>query len=135
MTGMSELVGFIGLGVMGRPMAQNLIKGGFRIVVHSRSQGPVDELVAAGAERATSPADVARRASAIITMLPDSPDVVAVMEGRDGIFTALAQGTLLIDTSSIAPRVAQRLAARAGELGAAMLDAPVSGGEIGAKSA
>lgn len=128
-------IGFIGLGVMGRPMARNLLKRGFPLVVHSRSRGPVDELVAAGAEAAASPADVARRARRIVTMLPDSPDVAAVMEGPDGVFGALQRGTILIDCSSIAPAVARRLAERAGSLGASMLDAPVSGGEIGAINA
>jgi 2-hydroxy-3-oxopropionate reductase len=125
-------VGFIGLGVMGRPMAKNLLKRGFPVVVHSRSRPPVDELVAAGSERATSPADVARRARRIVTMLPDSPDVAAVLEGPDGVFSAMERGTLLIDCSSIAPAEARRLASRAASLGASMLDAPVSGGEIGA---
>ena len=132
---MTHTIGFIGLGVMGRPMAKNLLKAGFPLVAHSRSQGPVDELVAAGAVRASSPADVARRAMRIITMLPDSPDVELVMEGPDGVFSALQRGTILIDTSTIAPATARRLAARASSLGATMLDAPVSGGEIGAINA
>lgn len=132
---MPDTVGFIGLGVMGRPMARNLLARGYPLVVHSRSQGPVDELVAAGAARAASPADVARRASRIITMVPDSPDVERVLEGADGVFSAIQRGTILIDTSSIAPAVARRLAARARALGATMLDAPVSGGEIGAINA
>ena len=129
---MTDTVGFIGLGVMGRPMAKNLLKAGFPLVVHSRSAGPVDELVAAGAARASSPADVTQRARRIITMLPDSPDVELVMEGPNGVFSALQRGTILIDTSTIAPAVARRLATRAASLGATMLDAPVSGGEIGA---
>ncbi len=129
---MSETVGFIGLGVMGRPMARNLIKKGFTLVVHSRSQGPVDELVAAGAARAASPAEVARRATRIVTMLPDSPDVERVLEGPDGVFSAIQPDTILIDSSSIAPAVARRLERRAAALGARMLDAPVSGGEVGA---
>jgi 2-hydroxy-3-oxopropionate reductase len=130
-----ETVGFIGLGLMGKPMAKNLLKGGFPLVVHSRSQGPVDELVSAGAARAGSPREVAARATRIITMLPDSPDVELVMEGPDGIFSALQPGTILIDTSSIAPDAARRLAALASKRGAVMLDAPVSGGEIGAINA
>ena len=132
---MAQTVGFIGLGIMGRPMAKNLLKAGLPVVVHSRSQGPVDDVVAAGAARASSPADVARRATRIITMLPDSPDVELVMEGANGIFSALQPGTILIDTSTIAPATARRLAARAASLGATMLDAPVSGGEIGAINA
>src|SRR5687767_778699 len=120
---------------MGRPMATNLLRRGFAVVAHSRSPAPVDELVAAGAQRATSPAEVARRATRIITMVPDSPDVERVLEGPDGVFGAMQPGTILIDCSSIAPNVARRLAARAKELGATMLDAPVSGGEIGAVNA
>jgi 2-hydroxy-3-oxopropionate reductase len=129
---MSEAIGFIGLGVMGRPMALNLLKHGHPLVVHSRSAPPVDALVREGAARADSPADVARRATRIFTMVPDSPDVELVMEGPNGIFSAVQRETILIDTSSIAPATAQRLAARARDLGAVMLDAPVSGGEVGA---
>jgi 2-hydroxy-3-oxopropionate reductase len=129
---MAHTVGFIGLGLMGRPMARNLLKTGFPLVVHSRSPEPVRDLVAAGAQHASSPADIARRASRIITMVPDSPDVEKVLEGADGVFSAMQPGTIIIDCSSIAPATARRLAERAAELGAAMIDAPVSGGEIGA---
>lgn len=129
---MADTIGFIGLGLMGRPMAKNLLKAGFPLVVHSRSQGPIDDLVSAGATRASSPADVARRATRIITMVPDSPDVERVLDGADGVFSALQRGAIVIDMSSIEPATAVRLAARAAELGGSMLDAPVSGGEIGA---
>jgi len=132
---MSDRIGFIGLGVMGKPMARNLLARGFGLVVHSRSRGPVDEVVAAGARAVDTPADVAQQVRRIVTMLPDSPDVVSVMEGPHGVFSALQPGTLLIDTSTIAPAVARALAARATSLGAAMIDAPVSGGEIGAINA
>jgi 2-hydroxy-3-oxopropionate reductase len=132
---MQQPVGFIGLGVMGRPMARHLLARGFPLVVHSRSAPPVDALVDAGAARAGSPAEVARQARRIITMLPDSPDVERVLEGPDGVFGALQPGTILIDCSTIAPATARRLAERAQELGASMLDAPVSGGEIGAINA
>jgi 2-hydroxy-3-oxopropionate reductase len=132
---MSERIGFIGLGVMGKPMARHLLARGFGLTVHSRSRGPVDELVAAGAQAVDTPAAVARAATIVVTMVPDSPDVEAVLEGRDGVFTALSPGSLVIDHSSIAPAVARRLATRATELGSAMIDAPVSGGEVGAKSA
>ena len=128
----NDAVGFIGLGLMGKPMAKNLLKAGFRVIAHSRSAPPVDEVAAAGALRATSPADVARQTTRIITMLPDSPDVEKVLEGPDGIFSAMQRDTILIDTSSISPKVARRLAEEARTLGAEMLDAPVSGGEIGA---
>ena len=117
---------------MGRPMAKNLLNAGFPLVVHSRSKGPVDDLVAAGATRASSPADVARQTTRIITMLPDSPDVERVLDGPDGVFSAFQRGTIVIDMSSIEPATAVRLAARAAGLGGSMLDAPVSGGEIGA---
>jgi 2-hydroxy-3-oxopropionate reductase len=129
---MSTPIGFIGLGLMGRPMALNLRKHDFDVIVHSRSRGPVDALAAAGARVAESPAGVALHARVIITMLPDGPDVSAVLEGEHGVFTALQPGTVIVDSSTIAPATAQRLAARAKELGASFLDAPVSGGEIGA---
>jgi 2-hydroxy-3-oxopropionate reductase len=129
---MLQTMGFIGLGVMGRPMAKNLLEAGYPLVVQSRSPGPVNDLVAAGARAASSPAEVARQATRIVTMLPDSPDVEQVLEGPEGVFRAFRAGTIVIDTSSIAPATARRLAARAKALGGAMLDAPVSGGEIGA---
>ena len=132
---MAETVGFIGLGLMGKPMATNLLRRGFKLVVHSRSPAPVDALVEAGAERASSAADVARRVTRIVIMVPDGPDVEQVLEGPDGVFSAIQPNTILIDCSSIAPRTARRLAVRARELGASMLDAPVSGGEIGAINA
>ena len=127
-----DTIGFIGLGLMGRPMAHNLLKRSFPLVVHSRSQGPVDELVKAGATRATSPADVARQSTRIITMVPDAPDVELVLAGANGVFSAITPGTILIDMSSIAPAAARSLAEQAKRLGATMLDAPVSGGDIGA---
>jgi len=129
---MSQTVGFIGLGLMGKPMARNLLKKGFRVVAHSRSRGPVEELVKEGATAAGSPAEVAKQAAVIITMLPDGPDVEKVLEGPDGVFAAMSRGTVIVDSSTIAPAIARRLSARAKELGASLLDAPVSGGEIGA---
>jgi 2-hydroxy-3-oxopropionate reductase len=127
-----KTIGFIGLGLMGKPMAKNLLKAGYPLVVNSRSQGPVDELVALGATRGATPADVATQSTCIITMVPDSPDVELVLDGPNGAFSALQPGTIVIDMSSIEPGVARRLAERANALGASMLDAPVSGGEIGA---
>jgi 2-hydroxy-3-oxopropionate reductase len=127
-----ETIGFIGLGLMGRPMAKNLLTAGYPVIVHSRSRGPVDDLVAAGARAAASPAEVARHASRVITMVPDSPDVERVLEGPDGVFTTMQPGTIIIDMSSIAPATAKRLATKARVLGGGMLDAPVSGGDIGA---
>ena len=125
-------VGFIGLGIMGRPMARNLLAAGVPLVVHSRSRGPVDTLVAAGARAVESPAAVAAASRRIITMLPDGPDVSLVLEGLDGVFSALQPGTIIVDSSTIRPAVARSLAARAAQLGARLLDAHVSGGEIGA---
>lgn len=129
---MADTIGFIGLGLMGRPMAANLLQAGYPLVVHSRSPAPVEALVALGARRSDSPANLARQATRIITMVPDSPDVERVLDGPDGVFTALQPGTILIDMSSIAPAVTRRLAARAAALGGTLLDAPVSGGDIGA---
>ena len=130
-----DVVGFIGLGVMGKPMAKNLIKGGHSLVVHSRSRGPVDEVVAAGAKAASSPADVARQATVVITMLPDTPDVELVLTGPDGVVSALQSRAVVIDMSSISPAATRRLASIVASKGATMLDAPVSGGEIGAINA
>ncbi len=127
-----QTIGFIGLGLMGRPMALNLRKKGFPVVVHNRSAAPVDVLVAAGATAATTPVEVARAARVIVTMLPDSPDVMAVLEGPQGVFEGVQPGTVIIDSSTIAPAAAQRFARHARERRALYLDAPVSGGEIGA---
>lgn len=132
---MSEQIGFIGLGAMGRPMAGHLVSKGYRVTVHSRSRKPVDELVAAGAVAATTPAEVARRSTVVITMLPDTPDVDAVLTGPDGVLVGLARDSVVIDMSSISPVATRRLAAVVASAGGTMLDAPVSGGEIGAKSA
>lgn len=128
-----ETIGFIGLGIMGRPMAHNLLAAGRAVVVHNRSRGPVDELVAAGAEAADTPRQVAERSDVVITMLPDAPDVEAVLRGVDGVLAGTRAGQLLIDMSSISPPVATALAAEAAERGAVMLDAPVSGGDVGAQ--
>src|SRR5947209_8731077 len=97
MTEAKPAIGFIGLGVMGKPMAKNLIKAGYRLVVHNRSRGSVDELTAAGATGALSPAHVARQSSIVITMLPDTPDVEAVLTAGDGVISALRPGTVVID--------------------------------------
>jgi len=132
---MAETIGFIGLGVMGKPMAKNLIKAGFSLVVHNRSRGAVDEVVAAGAKAGTSPADVAKQSSIVITMVPDTPDVELVLSGKDGVLSSLQRDTIVIDMSSISPTVTQRLAKQVADKGGSMLDAPVSGGEIGAINA
>ena len=132
---MTETIGFIGLGVMGKPMAGHLLKAGYALVVHNRSRGSVDELVAAGATAAASPAEVARAATVIITMLPDTPDVERVLTAADGVLSTIQKGAVVIDMSSISPVVTERLATLVAEKGASMLDAPVSGGEIGAINA
>lgn len=126
-------IGFIGLGIMGRPMARNLLRAGHRLVVHSRSPGPVESLVAAGAEAAPNPREVALRADVVITMLPDAPDVEAVLLGPGGVAEGVRPGMLVIDMSTSSPALARRLAAVLGEKGADVLDAPVSGGEKGAE--
>lgn len=126
------LVGVIGLGLMGRPMALNLLKHGHQVVVHSRSRGPVDALVSAGATAVDSPAAVASACRTIITMLPDGPDVALVLEGPHGVFSAMQPGTVIVDSSTIAPATARRLAEATASRGGHFLDAPVSGGEIGA---
>jgi 2-hydroxy-3-oxopropionate reductase len=125
-------IGFIGLGLMGKPMALNLRKKGYDLIVHNRSRAAVEALVDAGAVTAGSPAEVARAARVIITMLPDGPDVEKVLEDDNGVFKAMQKGTVIVDSSTIAPNTARRLAARAKEGGGSLLDAPVSGGEIGA---
>ena len=130
-----ETVGFIGLGVMGKPMAKNLIKAGHRLIVHSRTRASVDEVTAAGATAAGSPADVARQTTFIITMLPDTSDVELVLNGPNGVLSALQSGAIVADMSSISPAATRRLASLVGDKRASMLDAPVSGGEIGAINA
>ena len=129
---MTDRVGFIGLGLMGRPMAGHLLEAGFDLTVHSRSPGPVDELVALGAARASSPAEVAARSDVIVTMLPDTSAVEAVLFGPAGVAPAAATGSLVADMSSIDPIATRRFAADLRERGVAMVDAPVSGGQKGA---
>ena len=125
-------IGFIGLGVMGKPMARNLLGAGYRLTVHSRSPGPVDELVASGARRAESAAGCANGQDAVILMLPDSPDSELVMLGPDGVLAAARLPGLVADMSSIEPGVSRKIAAAAAERGVGFVDAPVSGGEPGA---
>ena len=125
-------IGFIGLGIMGKPMARNLLKAGYPLVVHSRSRGPVDELAAEGAKAMANGKEVAAHADVVITMLPDSPDVELVIAGANGVFAGARAGALIIDMSTISPIVARKLAKDAEARGLTMLDAPVSGGEAGA---
>ena len=132
---MSERIGFIGLGVMGRPMAGHLLSRGYHVTVHNRSRGAMQDLAAAGATPVGSPADVARASDVVITMLPDTPDVERVIAGEGGVLEGLRAGAVVIDMSSISPVATRALAAKVAARGATMLDAPVSGGEIGAKNA
>jgi 2-hydroxy-3-oxopropionate reductase len=126
-------VGFIGLGIMGQPMALNLLRAGFPLVVHNRTRAKEEQLVSEGASAAESPRAVAASCDVVITMLPDSPDVEAVYFGEDGVVAGARSGQLLIDMSSIAPAVARSVAAAASSVGADALDAPVSGGDVGAR--
>ena len=132
---MKETIGFIGLGLMGKPMSLNLLKAGYPVVVHSRSPGPVLEVEKQGAKTASSPSEVAAAADVVITMLPDTPDVEKVLTAENGVFAGMRPGALIIDMSTISPVVTRRLAAEAERRGAMMLDAPVSGGDIGAINA
>ncbi|MDN5820524.1 MAG: 2-hydroxy-3-oxopropionate reductase [Brachybacterium sp.] len=127
-------IAVIGLGIMGLPMAKNLVAAGHDVTGFNRSRGKIDALVEAGGKGADSVADAVREAEVIITMLPDSPDVEAVVGGEDGVFANASSGALWIDASTIRPDVAATLAAQAREAGLRPLDAPVSGGEAGAIS-
>jgi 2-hydroxy-3-oxopropionate reductase len=130
-----SVIGFIGLGIMGKPMARNLLKAGYSLVVHNRSRAAVDELSREGAQVAATSREVAARSQVIITMLPDSPVVELVYNGEQGVFAGAKSGMLLIDMSSISPVVSRKLAQEAERCGIEMIDAPVSGGEAGAVSA
>ncbi len=126
-------VGYIGLGLMGKSMARNILKGGFDLVVHNRSQAAVQELVCKGAVAATSPAEVAREVDIVFTNLPDSPDVEKVVLGEHGILAGAHPGLIYVDNSTIKPETTRILAARLLEADVQSLDAPVSGGDIGAR--
>jgi len=122
-------IGFIGLGIMGKPMAKNLLKAGHTLVVFDIVPGPVAELAAAGAERAATCREAAEKAELVITMLPNSPHVKTAILGKDGVIEGAKKGSVVIDMSSIAPLVSQEVARALAEKGVEMLDAPVSGGE------
>ena len=126
---MSCTIGFIGLGIMGKPMSRNLLKAGHRLVIYDIVPAPVEELVAAGAARGASSKDVAARSEIIITMLPDGPDVEKAVLGSEGVLEGARPGAILVDMSSISPLVAQKVGAACAEKGIEFLDAPVSGGE------
>jgi 2-hydroxy-3-oxopropionate reductase len=127
---MADTVGFIGLGIMGKPMAENLIEAGYELVAYNRTREKAEELD--GATVAETPREVAQQSDVIITMLPDSPQVEEVLSGEDGVLEGIKEGALVIDMSTISPVVTEELADKASERGASMLDAPVSGGDVGA---
>ena len=127
-------IGFIGLGLMGKSIARNILKAGFPLTVHNRSQAAVDELVAEGAQRAASPAEVAAQVDVVFTNLPDTPDVELVVLGENGIISGAHPGLIWIDNSTIKPAAARSLSQRLAEKGVLSLDAPVSGGDVGARN-
>ncbi|HET7480970.1 MAG TPA: 2-hydroxy-3-oxopropionate reductase [Rubrobacteraceae bacterium] len=129
---MPESVGFVGLGIMGRPMARNLMAAGYDLVVHNRSPARADELAAEGAAAARSPREVAEKSGVVITMLPGPPEVREVVTGEDGLLEGASAGSLIIDMSTSSPVLARKLALEAGKRKIGMLDAPVSGGDVGA---
>jgi 2-hydroxy-3-oxopropionate reductase len=126
---MKKKIGFIGLGVMGKPMAKNLLKAGYSLIVYDIRPEPVKELVEAGAQQGNSSKDVAEKSEVTITMLPNSPEVKEAVLGKDGVLEGARPGTILIDMSSIAPLVSKEVSVKLQEKGVQMLDAPVSGGE------
>lgn len=129
---MADTIGFIGLGIMGRPMAHNLLRAGFPLIVQNRHQEVTDEFVAAGARSGDRPSEIAASCDVLITMLPATAQVEEVLIGPDGVIEGAHEGLIVIDMSTISPTVTQVLAARLTEDGVRMLDAPVSGGDKGA---
>jgi 2-hydroxy-3-oxopropionate reductase len=127
---MPEKVGFVGLGIMGKPMARNLMQAGYDLVVHNRSRGKPEEL---GAEVVESPREIAERVGVVFTMLPGPPEVREIVAGRGGILEGASEGSLIVDMSTSSPVLARELALSARERGVGMLDAPVSGGDVGAE--
>lgn len=126
------MIAFVGLGIMGEPMARNLLAAGFTVTVHNRSQAAMDRLREAGAATAATPAEAAKGAEVTILMLPDTPDVRAVVLGDNGVATTARPGSMVIDMSTISAGVTKEIAAQLDERGVRMLDAPVSGGQRGA---
>ncbi len=132
MSQVKQTIGFIGLGIMGKPMARNLLRAGYPLVVYNRSRPAMEELAADGARLGSSPRDVAAQTTTIILMLPDSPDVEQVVFGPDGVAEGIRPGSILVDMSSISPVTAVKVAEELGKKGVHVLDAPVSGGDVGA---
>ena len=131
----SLTVGYIGLGLMGKSIARNILKAGFPLLVHNRSRPAVDELAAEGARIAGSPAEVAAQVDVVFTNLPDTPDVLLVALGENGILAGAHPGLVFIDNSTIKPAAARQIAAALAKAGVSCLDAPVSGGDVGARNA
>ncbi len=127
-----DKVGFVGLGIMGTSMARNLIEDGHELVIHNRTRAKAEKLAKLGAEVATSPREVAGRSDVIITMLPGPPEVEEVLAGENGLLEGVRDGSLIVDMSTSSPLLAQELSRTANTRGVGMLDAPVSGGDIGA---
>ncbi len=131
---MTKRIGFIGLGIMGRPMSENLIKAGYQLIIYNRSHRPSqDQLVALGAKLATSPKQVAQESDVVIVIVTDTPDVEQAVLGANGVIEGVGKGMTVIDMSTISPTVTKKVAERLSAAGVSMLDAPVSGGEKGAK--
>lgn len=129
-----ERIGFIGVGIMGKPMVLNLLKAGYAVTVHDLNRQPVDELVQQGADSAGSARAVTEQSDVVITMLPDSPEVEAVVFGPDGVLEGIRKGMLFIDMSTIAPATSEKISKVLSEKAVDALDAPVSGGDVGAKA-
>jgi 2-hydroxy-3-oxopropionate reductase len=128
-----ERIGFIGLGIMGKPMCRNLLQAGYPLVVYNRSRAAMEELAGAGARLATSPADLAQQVDVVITCVSDSPDVEAIVLGEQGLLEGVREGMLFIDMSTISPATSRKIYSVLQAKGVAALDAPVSGGDIGAQ--
>lgn len=133
MTTKQPIIGYIGLGLMGKSMACNILKAGFSVVVHNRSQAAVDDLVKQGATSASNPEELTTKVDYVFTNLPDSPDVESVVLGKHGIVDAARAGQIFVDNSTIKPATSRLIAKTLGEKGVECLDAPVSGGDIGAR--
>lgn len=131
---MDKRIGYIGLGLMGKPIARNLMQAGYPLTVHNRSRGPVDELAAEGATPASTPREVAENSEVVFTNLPDSPDVEEVALGADGVIQGSSPGMVFVDNSTIKPETARKISDAFAEVEVLALDAPVSGGDVGAKA-
>jgi 2-hydroxy-3-oxopropionate reductase len=129
---MSEKVGFVGLGIMGKPMVRNLMEAGYDLIIYNRSRGKVEDLASEAAEAARSPKEVAEDGGIVFTMFPGPPEVREVVAGEDGLLQGAGEGSLLVDMSTSSPVLARELYRTARKKGVGLLDAPVSGGDVGA---